>query len=240
MQPRPCLNLGKKKILSPTPQKELEALHSSCPSQMWGQEPSQIIPEQAGCTSCTSKQEPFHTKTSGVGSCWEVLWLQGHFQRLRVDFMAAQDRDVGSEDGGAEGMQTWRDQVGGAALGNILFAFFLHLNEVWVGKNKLLFCGENKPLFCGENEPSFCGEKPLPGSQPPQPHLEHLLWHGLGPLPGHRDLGVGIEEDFNDFRHSSTGFQHLARDSGRAQRGATSPCCSQVCRTPPRSRLGQP
>lgn len=39
-------------------------------------------------------------------------------------------RDVGSEGGGAEGVQTQRDQVGGAALGNIPFAFYLHLSEV--------------------------------------------------------------------------------------------------------------
>lgn len=107
MQPRPFLNLGNKNAFSHCPE---EAEGFICipaiPHSLWGQEPSQTIPEQAGCACCTSKEELSQTPTSDVGSCWEELWLQGHFQRLRVDFMAGWGRNVPSEDGEAEGMQT--------------------------------------------------------------------------------------------------------------------------------------
>lgn len=87
-----------------------------------------------------SEEELFQAKMSDVGSCWEVLWLQGHFQRLRVDFMAGWGRDVESEDGGAEGMQTWRDQVCGGALGNISFGFFsVRVKPGWGEKNPTLW-----------------------------------------------------------------------------------------------------
>lgn len=99
----------------------------------------------------------------------------------------------------------------------------------------------------GKINPNSLGKTPSLGLKAAGlPHLEHLLWHGLSPLLGHRDLGVGVEEDLDDLWHGCTGFQHLSRDGGRAQterqgqRGQHPPAATRVCPTPPRSRLGQP
>lgn len=200
MRPWPCLNL-EKKILSPFPRMSWRLyLHSSHPSQPVGPRTIPNHPRTGWLYLLHMPGGAFPHQNEWCGLLLEVLSLQGHIQRLRVDFMAAQGRDVGSEDGGAEGMQTWRDQVGDAALGNISFAFFLHPSEVWVGKkllfceeNKPLFCGENKPLFCGENEPLFWGKNPFPGSQPPLPKQQSsLTWNtSCGTASAHSwDTGI--------------------------------------------------
>lgn len=68
-----------------------------------------------------------------------------------MDFTAGWGRDVGSEDGGAEGKQTWRDREQGGALGEYSFWSFSIQVKSGVGGSPL--CGENDLLFCGGKKP---------------------------------------------------------------------------------------
>lgn len=99
--------------------------------------------------------------------------------------------------------------------------YFSHPSEVWVGEKTSLWV---KPHPWGSA---------IPAKPPVLSHLEHLLWHSLSPLLGDVHLRVGIEEDFNDLRHSCAGLQHLVvgnargfRQGSMPQRGRASMCCS--------------